>query len=53
MHLYPNLPICKMGMNIFSVILKLKRLATIYCDSISDNRSVFDNSELNMKKMEI
>lgn len=46
MHLYPNLPICKMGIIMFSIIWMLKRLGIIYCDNISDNRS-----KLNVKKI--
>lgn len=40
-----------MGIIMISIILKLKRLGIIYCDNISDNRSVLENSGLNMKKI--
>lgn len=50
MHLYPKLPICRMGVIMITIILTFKKLGIIYCD-ISDNRSVLENNELNTKKL--
>lgn len=51
MHLYPKPPICRMGIIMITIILTFKGLGIIYCDNISDNRSVLENSELNTKKL--